>query len=121
MYADTMGSIKNSIADSLYNVKLDPDDPDPSVAIEIAQTEVMRGRSAYFPAGISDPSTQITYLQNDWLRFGYSGNDAIPDVSFEVSQTTNNFPGTDKDLNYRLFKQSIMCMGVTPDLIDKMH
>ena len=121
MYADTMGSIKNSIADSLYNVKLDPDDPDPSVAIEIAQTEVMRGRSAYFPAGISDPSTQITYLQNAGMRFGYSGHDAIPDVSFDVSQTTTNFPGTDKDLNDRLFKQSIMGMGVPPDVIDKMH
>lgn len=121
MYADTMGSIKNSIADSLYNIKLDPDDPDPQVAIEISQSEVMRGRSASFPAGISDPSTQITYLQNAGMRFAYSGHDAIPDVSFDVTQTTSNFPGTDKDLNDRLYKQTIMGMGVPPDLIDKIH
>jgi hypothetical protein len=41
MYADTMGSIKNSIADSLYNVKLDPDDPDPSVAIDRLNLELI--------------------------------------------------------------------------------
>ena len=121
MYADTMGSVKNSIADSLYTIKLDEDDPDPAVAIEISQSEIMRGRSGLFPAGIADPSTQITYLQNAGMRFAYSGNSALPDVSYDVQQTTSNFPGTDKDLNDRLFKQSIMGMGVPPDVIDKLH
>lgn len=55
------------------------------------------------------------------MRFAYSGNSALPDVSYDVQQTTSNFPGTDKDLNDRLFKQSIMGMGVPPDVIDKLH
>lgn len=121
LYADTMASIKNSVGETNVEMKLDEDDPDPRSTIEMGISEIMKSRQSFFPVGMANPAGQISYLQRAGIKFSFTGHPGLPDVNNTVSQGNTSYPKTDSELNERLYKNTLMGLYVTPDLIDAAH
>ena len=121
LYADTMASIKNSVGETNVEMKLEEDDPDPTSTIEMGISEIMKSRQSFFPIGMANPAGQISYLQRAGIKFSFTGHPGLPDVNNTVSQGNTSYPKTDSELNERLYKNTLMGLYVTPDLIDAAH
>ena len=118
LFAKTMSQIKNSIGRTKVNIKLDPNDPNPQKAIEIAMHEVARTRQQGLPLGINTASDLVDWVQKSGLEYGFEGHPGLPDVGFEFSEHSTNYTEPSNELSEDLRKSAIMATGLSPETVD---
>lgn len=118
LFADLIGSIKNSIGRTNVKVKLPESDPDSMKTIETIMHQVVDARQLKFPM-TTNPADITHFLQSASLDFQWSGNSDVPDLTIDYEQQTTNFPKPDTDLREQLKKASSMGLGLPPELIDQ--
>ena len=118
LFAKTMAQVKNSIGRTKVNIKLDPNDPNPQKAIEIAMHEVARTRQQGLPLGINTASDLVDWVQKSGLEYGFEGHPGLPDVGFEFSEHASSYTEPSSDLSDELRKSAIMGTGLSPETVD---
>lgn len=119
MFSNIMTSLKNSIGRTEVKVKLDPLDPDPKKAIEIAMSEIIRSRQQYFPLGVNSPTDIVDYLQRAGYEFTFEGHPGLPDVGIDFGEKNSTYTKPDTELEESLRKRFYQGIGVPPELVDQ--
>lgn len=117
-FSNVMASLKNSIGRTNVNMKLDPDDPDPSRTIEIATHEIIRSRSNSFPIGLNKPTDLVDFLQKAAYEITFEGHPGVPDVKMDFTEKNSQYVKADTELEEQLRKRSTMGLGLSPENID---
>ena len=118
MFTDVLGAVKNSIGKTKVQVDLPEKDPNPMKTIEMVQDEVVRQRSLGLPLGVSNPADIVEWIQRAGYSWQFDNHPGLPNMKLEFEQTTSNYPQSDKDLDDRLRKASIMGFGLSPETVD---
>ena len=118
LFANTMAAMKNSVGRTLLNIKLDPQDPDPSTTVEFMLHEYAKTRQGSFPLGASNPVDIISFLQNASVEVAVSGNSAYPETALEVEDKQSNRAKPDPELEKSLRDRYLMSIGVSPETVD---
>jgi hypothetical protein len=120
LYADVMGSMKNSIGRTLLNVKVDETDPNPMRTAERMVHEMIESRQIRFPTTMGNPADQMDLLQRAGIEVNISSPN-MPDTSVEFQNVQSSYNKPDQDISDKLQRQNIMRFGMTPELIDTME
>lgn len=118
MFANTMASVRNSVAQTNVKLKLDEHDPDPYKTIERSMSEIVRAKQQSFPLGANSPVDIVNWLQRAGYQFSFEGHPALPDVNVEFSEGSTNYPKPDTELEENLRKRAIMATGLNPETVD---
>ena len=118
LFAKTMAQVKNSIGRTRVNLKLDPNDPNPQKAIEIAMHEVARTRQQGLPLGINSAGDLVDWVQKSGLEYAFEGHPGLPDMSLEFSEHSTNYTEPSNELSEDLRKSAIMAVGLSPETVD---
>ena len=118
LFSDVLSSVKNSIGIKDVTINLDADDPDPWRTLEHAQHEVMKSNTVMLPTTPGNIADITGFIQRNGYRWKIEGNEAIPNMSFEQSQTSTSYPRADSDLQEQMRDSSIMGFGISPETVN---
>ena len=118
LFAGTMAAVKNSVGQTVLNIKLDPADPDPEVTVEFMLSEFAKMRQGGFPLGAANANDMISYLQKAGVQIVVSGNAAYPETAINVEDRQSNRAKPDTELEKSMRDRHLMSMGLSPESID---
>ena len=118
LFSKVMALAKQSIDVTKVNISLDPEDPDPEKTIEQVQDSVLRLRQNFFPLGINNPIDLVNWIQRAGLQFSYENNPRLPDVRIDFENANIQHTVPDSDLDEELRKQTIIALGLPPEVVD---
>lgn len=118
LFAKVMAYAKQSIDVTKVNISLDPDDPDPEKTIEQVQESVLRLRQNFIPLGINNPVDLVNWIQKAGLQFSYENNPRLPDIKIDFDNASLAHTVPDSELDEELRKQSIIALGLPPEVVD---
>ncbi len=119
LFADMMAAIKNSVGQTLVNVTLDEQDPDPVSTMEAVVHEFAYGRSnGLMPMGATNPRDIVNYMSQASVQYAVSGNPRYPTTQVAVEDRQSNRTKPDKELQDDLKKRQLNSLGVAPETID---
>lgn len=118
LFADVIGSIKNSIGRTRVEGTIPADDPDPMSTVEKIMHEIVQSRKLNLPLGVSNPADIVTFIQSAGFEFNLSGHSGLPDMKMNFEQVQSNYQKPDQDLADKLRKASIMGFGLSPETVD---
>jgi hypothetical protein len=121
LFSKVMATVKNSIAVTTVDLKLDENDPDPMKTIETIMSEVLLTRQQYLPVGINNPNDLVDWIHRAGIEFTFSGHPGIPDVQLEFDTKKMNHEVPDEELDELLRKQTIMSLGLNPEIVDNSY
>jgi len=120
LYADVIGSMKNSIGRTLLNVNVDETDPTPMRTAERMVQEMVESRQIRFPTTMGNPAEQMDLLQRSGIEVNIKSPN-MPDTTVEFQNTQTSYNKPDQDISDKLQRQSIMRFGMTPELINSLE
>lgn len=115
-FARMMGTLKNSITNTVTTVTLDEDDPNPEQSSEKTKSEILKSREALLPIGLTsvkDMSSWVTMLGNK-IKVIHPGLPNI-DISTEDEATQKIVP--DEELDNKILEAVIMSIGLNPEIV----
>lgn len=118
LFSKVMALAKQSIDVTKVNIGLDPNDPDPEKTIEQVQASVLKLRQNFLPLGINNPVDLVNWIQKAGLQFTYENNPRLPDVNIDFENSNMNHTLPESDLEEELRKQSIIALGLPPEIVD---
>lgn len=118
LFSKIMAQSKQAIDVTKVNISLDPNDQDPEKTIEQIQDSVLKLRQNYFPLGINNPADLLNWIQKAGLQFSYENNPLIPNVKIDFENVNLQHSIPNSELETDLRKQSILALGLTPEIID---
>lgn len=118
LFAKVMAHSKASIDVTNVEVTLDELDTDPKRTIDLIQSSVLKMRENFFPLGINNPIDLVSWIQQAGLRFSYNAIPGLPNVSLNFSNENIQHTIPDNDLDEELRKQTIIGLGLQPEVID---
>jgi len=118
MFSKLMATIKNSIAITNVNLKLDEHDPDPEATIEKAIAQVMSTRQSFLPVGVNNPVDLVDWLHRSGIQFTFDSHPAIPDVRLDFDTKSLDHKVPEEDIEDNIRKQIIMSLGLNPEIVD---
>lgn len=119
LISDMMGSVKNSVSETVLNVELDEDEVDPTSIISTIRHEYSKLQTNKLPAGELNPSDIITGLQNGSVRLSVSGGSKFPNTKLDVEDRQRSIARTDTDLSDQLKKLHMNGLWTIPELVDQ--
>lgn len=118
MFARIMAYLKNSTATTEVSVTLDEKDPNPRSTMELYMSEFLKTRQNMLPLGVMRPDDLVEWIQKVGVRFKWSGNPGIPEMSVDTSQTNTNYNVPDDELDNTITKNIYMTFGLTPEIVE---
>lgn len=118
LFSKVMAYTKEAIDVTKVNISLDPNDPDPEKTIEQVQDSVLKLRQNFFPLGINNPVDLVDWIQRAGLQFAYENNPLLPDVKIDFENVNLQHTIPASELEDELRKQSIIALGLSPEVID---
>ena len=118
LFSKVMAYTKEAIDVTKVNISLDPNDPDPEKTIEQVQDSVLKLRQNFFPLGINNPVDLVDWIQRAGLQFAYENNPLLPDVKIDFENVNLQHTIPSSELEDELRKQSIIALGLSPEVID---
>lgn len=119
LFADIMAGIKNSVGNTVVDIVLDEEDPDPVTSLETIMHEFAYGRSAgMMPLGTTRPRDIVNYMKQASVQYSVSGNPRLPTVKVSVEDKPNNRVRPDQQLQEMLKKNHLNALGVSPETVD---
>lgn len=118
LFADVIGSVKNSIGRTKVTGTIPENDPDPLSTVERITHEIVQSRKLNIPLGISNPADIMSFVQQAGFEFQWQGNLGLPDLKLEFENVSTQFQKPDNDLSDKLRKASIMGFGLSPETVD---
>lgn len=118
LFAEVIGSIKNSMGRTKVSGTLPENDPDPLGTQEKIVHEIAMSRQLNLPTKNSQPADIMSFVQQAAFEFNFSGNPIVPDLKLEFEQVQSNYQKPDSDLSQNLRKSAIMGFGLSPETVD---
>jgi len=119
LFADIMAGIKNSIGNTVVDIQLDEEDPDPVTTLETIMHEFAYGRSSgMMPLGTTRPRDIVNYMKQASVQYSVSGNNRLPTVKVSAEDKPNNRVRPDQQLQDTLKKNHLNALGVSPETVD---
>ena len=118
MFANTMGSLRNSVGRTKLNIKLDERDDDPVDTVEFIIGEFSKNRQQAYPLGASNPLDIISFLQNAGVEVVVSGNDGYPNTEVNAEDFAASVNKPDLDLDNLLRKNHSLSLGIPVEMVD---
>lgn len=118
LFAEVVGSIKNSIGRTKVSGTIPENDPDPLKTMETIVHEIVQSRRLNIPMGVSQPADVMNFVQQAAFEFNWSGHPGMPDLKLDFEQVQSNYQKPDTDLSEKLRKSSIMGFGISPETVD---
>jgi len=119
LFADIMAGIKNSVGNTVVDIQLDEEDPDPVSTLETIMHEFAYGRSSgMMPLGTVRPRDIVNYMKQASVQYSVSGNSRLPTVKVSAEDKPNNRTRPDQQLQETLKKNHLNALGVSPETID---
>jgi len=118
MFANTMGSLRNSVGRTKLNIKLDERDDDPVDTVEFIIGEFSKNRQQAYPLGASNPLDIISFLQNAGVEVVVSGNDGYPNTEVNAEDFGAQVNKPDLDLDNLLRKNHSLSLGIPVEMVD---
>lgn len=118
LFSGVLANVRNSIGITKVNMKLDEIDGSPEDAIEMAVHEFMRQRQLNFPVGITAPGDVADWVTRAGYEFSFTGNEGLPDMEIDASETSRSYPEPNNELENELRKRTSMTMGLSPETVD---
>jgi len=118
MFANTMGSLRNSVGRTKLNIKLDERDDDPVDTVEFIIGEFSKNRQQAYPLGASNPLDIISFLQNAGVEVVVSGNDGYPNTEVNAEDFAAQVNKPDLDLDNLLRKNHSLSLGIPVEMVD---
>lgn len=118
LFSKTLGSTKNSIPVTNVKVHLDPEEPDPEEAMEIAMHEVLKMRQAAFPLGLNSGPDMVNWVHRAGIQFSFDGHPGLPETTFEFENTRMDHQLPDETFAEDLRKQCYMALDLSPETVD---
>lgn len=118
LFSRIMSEAKQAIDVTRVNIEFDENDPDPEKTLETVQSAVLKLRQNFLPLGINNPVDLVNWVQRAGLQFSFSNSPMFPNtqISFENGGVSHTVPSG--DLEEELRKQSIIALGLPPDMVD---
>jgi len=118
LFSRIMSEAKQAIDVTRVNIEFDENDPDPEKTLETVQSAVLKLRQNFLPLGINNPVDLVNWVQRAGLQFSFSNHPMFPstNISFENAGITHTTPNG--ELEEELRKQSIIALGLPPDMVD---
>lgn len=110
--------VRNAVGTTNVEIKLDPEDGDPSSQIELAIHEFMKLRQSNFPVGISTPGDLSDWVSKAGYSFHFTGHPGLPDMDVQTTEGSRSYTLPDSDLEDELRKRNIMTLGLSPESVD---
>lgn len=118
LFANTMSSIKNSIARTRLHVTLDPDDPEPDMTVEEYIHNYVRNSRGMLPIGINEPNDIVAHLNNAAVEIEVDGdNPMYPNTKMLVENYAGDKAKPDLELEDSMRDRHLMAIGVPPELV----
>lgn len=118
LFANTMSSIKNSIARTRLHITLDPDDPEPDLTVEEYIHNYVRQSRGMLPIGINEPNDIVAHLNNASVETEVDGdNPRYPNTKMMVENYQGDKAKPDTDLEDSMRDRHLMALGIPPELI----
>lgn len=119
LYASIMAGIKNSIGNTVVDIELDEEDPDPQTSLETIMHEFAYGRSAgMMPLGTTRPRDIVNYMKQASVQYSVSGNPRLPTVKVSVEDKPTNRVKPESELVEDLKKNHLASLGVPAESVD---
>ena len=118
LFANTMSSIKNSIARTRLHITLDPDDPEPDMTVEEYIHNYVRNSRGMLPIGVNEPNDIVAHLNNAAVEIEVDGdNPMYPNTKMLVENYAGDKAKPDTELEDSMRDRHLMAIGVPPELI----
>lgn len=119
LFADIMAGVKNSVGNTVVDIVLDEEDPDPMTTMETIMHEFAYGRSSgMLPLGTVRPRDITNYMKQASVQYSVSGNSRLPTVKVSVEDKPNQRTRPDSALTDLLKKNHLLSLGVVPEAVD---
>lgn len=119
LFSNVMARAKNSIAQTVVKLTLDPNDHDPEKTIEEAVHEVIRANQQNFPLGVSSPTDLVYWVQRAGYQFTFEGHPDIPSTSFDFETKNLDHQVPDNELEEILRKETYMALSLSPEVVEQ--
>lgn len=118
LFANTMASIKNSIARTRLHITLDPEDPEPDMTVEEFIHNYVRNSRGMLPIGVNEPNDIVAHLNNAAVEIEVDGgNPRYPETKMLVENYAGDKTKPDTDLEDSMRDRHLMGIGIPPELI----
>ncbi|EPU3829034.1 hypothetical protein ACVWU4_001015 [Campylobacter coli] len=115
-FARMMGTLKNSITNTVTTVTLDEDDPNPEQSSEKTKSEILKSREALLPIGLTsvkDMSSWVTMLGNK-IKVIHPG---LPNIDITTQDEATQKITPDEELDNKIMEAVIMSIGLNPEIV----
>lgn len=121
MFADVRQGLRNAAGQTVVELKLDEDDPDPFKRIDQAYSAIMRTRQESVPWSVRSPADMSEYVGKYGYVFKYTGHPGLPEMEINTTETSANHVRPDSDLQDRFEKQHSLSFGIPHEMVDKFN
>lgn len=120
LFAKTMGQIKNAIGRTNATLKIPENDPNPYKTAEMMVHSIMgtRATASTFPLGTNNASDLMQWIGKAGMQINYNGVPGLPEVGVDFTESSSDYREPNNELLEELKKNSIMGLGLPPEIID---